>query len=93
MAQVYKNLKHNYYISIKMHYTAIAGSDYTNASSVEIFTSGSTHNAARCINISILEDISYEVNETFTLMLTTPDPNVTIGNSETTITITDTDCK
>ncbi len=66
-------------------------SDYLHKSSDLIFTSGSTDNATRCVDISILDDGALEGNQTFTVTLTTSDPDVMLGTNVTTITITDND--
>ncbi len=70
---------------------AIGGYDYTSASSDLIFTSGSNVNAVRCVDISLLEDIALEGNQTFSVTLSTSDPDVMLGNDIITITITDND--
>lgn len=57
----------------------------------QTFTSGSINGATRCANISILDDNALEVNENFTLTLSTEDSNIKIGTSVTTITIIDND--
>ena len=71
----------------------MAGGDYISAISAETFTSGSMGGAARCVNISIIDDRALEDNETFTVVLTTSDPDVILGTSRTTVTITDNDGK
>ncbi len=55
------------------------------------FSSGSTNNDARCVSISILEDNALEDDLTFTVTLTTSDPDVVLGNYMTVITIIDND--
>ncbi len=70
---------------------AIDGSDYVKYSSNEIFTSGSDDDAVRCVDISIVEDNALEGIQTFTLTLSTSDPDVTLGNNITTINVTDND--
>jgi hypothetical protein len=67
----------------------MAGKDYTSISEVEIFTSGSPDGASRCVDIPILDDGALEGEQTFTLTLTTSDPDVMLGNNVTTITIID----
>ena len=69
----------------------MAGLDYVNVSSEYIFTSGSTSNATRCADISIVDDEALEGNQTFTVSLTTSDPNVVPGTNTTTIEIVDND--
>ncbi len=60
-------------------------------SSNVIFISGSTDNAVGCANISVLEDSALEGNQTFTVTLTTSDPDVMLGSDVAIITITDND--
>ena len=43
------------------------------------------------MNITILEDDAVETNETFTVTLTTSDPDVMIGTNVTTVSIIDND--
>ena len=71
--------------------TAMASSDYDSLSSAVIFASGSNDRDSECVNVTITEDSVFETNETFTLTLTTLDPNVMLGNNVTTITVVDTD--
>jgi serralysin len=67
--------------------TAIAGSDYTSTTGVLTFNPGIT---TQVINIPILNDDLNEVNETFTLSLTSP-TNAVLGTTKTvTTTISDT---
>ncbi len=77
--------------TINSNGTGIVGIDYISASSNLIFTSGSTDNAIRCINIFVLEDDALEGNQTVIVMLTTPDSDVTLGTGMTSIIITDND--
>ena len=70
---------------------ATIDSDYTSVSSDEVFTTGSTDNDTRCVNITIEDDEALERDETFTVTLTTSDPNVMLGQDMTTITIVDND--
>ncbi len=65
----------------------IAGSDYINISTEAVFTTGSI----RCVDISILDDNALEGDQTFTVTLSTSDPDVMLGNDVTTITIIDND--
>jgi hypothetical protein len=67
----------------------MAGEDYFSISEVEIFTSGSPDGATRCVDIPILNDGTLEGEQTFTLTLTTSDPEVMLGNNVTTIIIID----
>ncbi|QLE55097.1 Calx-beta domain-containing protein [Nostoc sp. TCL26-01] len=67
--------------------TATAGSDYTATTGTLTFNPGDT---SKVINIPILNDSVNEVDETFTLKLTSP-TNATLGTTNTvTTTITDT---
>ena len=66
-------------------------SDYMSLSSVETFAAGSTDTATRCVNITILDDAALEGDQTFTLTLSTSDPDVLLGNDKTLITIEDND--
>ena len=74
-----------------MFLAATSVSDYTPLSSVETFVAGSTDNATRCVNITILDDAALEGDQTFTLTLSTSDPDVVLGNNVTLITIEDND--
>ncbi len=58
-----------------------------------IFISGSTNDDVRCAVIYIPEDNALEGNQTFTMTLTTPDPNVLLGTDLTIVTIADNDGK
>ncbi|MDD1429039.1 sodium:calcium exchanger, partial [Dolichospermum sp. ST_sed9] len=67
--------------------TAIAGADYTSTTGVLTFNPGIT---TQVINIPILNDDLNEVNETFTVSLTSP-TNAVLGTTKTvTTTISDT---
>lgn len=70
---------------------AIAGSDYTNFSSTQIFTSGSANGTSKCVDITIIDDFALEEDQTFIVTLTTLEPHVILVVNETTITITDND--
>ncbi len=71
--------------------TAMTSFDYVKIFSNEIFTSGSTDNATRCVDIFILDDEALEGNQAFNVTLTTLDLDVMLGTDMTTITITDND--
>ena len=71
-------------------HAAMFDTDYTSISSDEVFPSGST-DGTMCVNITILDDTALEGNQSFTLTLTTSDPDVVLGNNVTIITITDND--
>jgi len=68
--------------------TALAGSDYTSTSGTLTFAPGDTEEA---FSIAILDDATYELNETFRVTLSSPS-NATVGApSQATVTITDND--
>jgi hypothetical protein len=67
----------------------VADDDYTSISEVMAFSVGSQDGDTRCMDIPIVDDGALEGNETFTLTLTTSDPDVMLGNDVTTITIID----
>ena len=79
----------NYYYQHNLE--AIVNSDYYNHFSTEIFASGSTDGATRCVDITIIDDDSLEGDQTFTVTLSTSDPNVVIVTSRINITIIDND--
>ena len=64
----------------------MAGSDYERFSFNLTFYSGSMDDDTRCVNVSIIDDGAFEDDETFTVTLTTSDPDVILGNM-TTVTI------
>ena len=66
------------------------GSDYTAVSSPLTFpATTSSDDVMQCINVSITDDSVFEESETFTVTVTTANPRVTLGNNDTTVTITD----
>ena len=67
------------------------GIDYIFAPSNLTFPSGSTDSTPGCVNISITDDAALEGNQTFTVTLTTSDPDVLLGNNVTVVTIEDND--
>ncbi len=71
-------------------FKALFGSDYVSGPSDVIFYSGS-NNSTACVNITILDDNALELEQTFTVTLTTSDPDVLLGSDVTTVTITDND--
>ena len=71
--------------------SAVEHSDYTSISSDIVFLSGSTNSTPECVNINITDDAALEGNQTFTVTLTTSDPDVLLGNDMTVITIEDND--
>ncbi len=71
--------------------TAMLGLDYVAVASTLTFTSGFTDNDVTCAVVGIIDDSALERNQTFTVTLTTPDPDVMLGTDMTTVTITDND--
>ena len=65
--------------------------DYISNSTNQTFPSGSSDGATGCLNIAILEDEALEGNQTFTVMVTTSDPNVKIEVDTAVVTIVDND--
>ncbi len=69
--------------------TATASSDYTGASGTLTFAAGETN---KIIALTILNDTSYETNETFNLVLSSPTAEAILStNNSVTVTITDND--
>lgn len=73
--------------------TALAGTDYVNVSSKEVFPFGSTNGATTCVDITILDDNAMEGDQTFNVALTTSNPNVLLGNIVAVISIINNDSK
>ena len=74
--------------------TALSSFDYISVSSAEVFTAGSTDNTTRCVDITIIDNNVLEGDKTFTVALTTADPDVMLLSAgETVVTITDNDGK
>ena len=79
-------------MSLSIHSSsAFAGHDYTGASMTLTMPAGSTSGVVKCMNISIIDDGALEVIETFTVTLTTTDPDVMLGKNKTVVTIMDDD--
>ena len=74
-----------------LYYVGMNGFDYISINSADTFTSGSTTNATRCVDITILDDNALEENENFILTLTTVDSSIILGTAETAIRIMDND--
>ena len=70
---------------------ATDGSDYLGVPMDLVFTAGTSNGTMQCIDVTIFDDLLVESNETFTVILTTSNSVVELGNNLTTITITDTD--
>ena len=68
-------------------------SDYTFNSTDVTFPSGSNDSSLGCVDIAIEDDSALEGNQTFTVTLTTSDPDVLLENNITDITIIDNDSK
>ena len=65
--------------------------DYSSVLSFIVFTLGSTDLTTKCVDIALVNDDALEGNQTFTVMLSTSDPDVIIRRNTTIITITDND--
>ena len=72
---------------------ALAGSDFINIMSDEVFPSESDIDAEVCVDITLLPEDPLERDEIFTVLLTTTDPDVILGINMTTITIDNDDGK
>ena len=72
---------------------AVAGPDYEPISSHLTFPTGSVAGDMLCVNISIVNDVLFEGDETFTVLLTVNTAGVSEGNAVTIVTIRDDDCK
>ena len=55
------------------------------------FAVGSANAIMQCLDVSITNDTALELNETFTVILATVDPDVILENNMTDITILDDD--
>ena len=69
----------------------MSGIDYHGGTRNVIFPTGSTTNdtGSGCLTVSIADNTIVDGNKTFTVTLTTPDADVMLGNSLTTVVITD----
>ena len=67
------------------------GTDYTAVSSLLSFPAitSTVDNVMQCINVGITDDLVFEGPETFTVTVTTISSLMTLGNNDTTVTITD----
>ena len=75
-----------------LSFAALAGTDYTGISTTLTFTNNSMDGDVECVSIAIIDDDALELDETFTMTLTTSEPRVTFTNNDVTvITITDDD--
>ena len=68
--------------------TATAGSDFTTKSGVLSFAAGETN---KTVILTILNDTIVDTNETFTVVLSSPTGEATLGTATTTLTIVDND--
>ena len=57
------------------------------------FTMGSSEGATQCLNVTVVDDDVVERVETFSVTMMEDDDGVRLGNSRSTITITDNECK
>ena len=69
--------------------TAEDDEDYNMMSSSISFPTTSSDGAMECMNITIMDDDAFELNETFTVTLTVNTAGVMVGNTITEVTITD----
>ena len=67
----------------------MSSSDYNILSEMLTFPTDSSAGTMQCINITITDDEVLEEDETFTVTLTLNTAGVTLGDSETAVTITD----
>ena len=69
----------------------VAPGDYTALTNITVtIAAGEMMN---CSTVMVVNDTLLEEDETFTIMLTSSDTGVNLGNNQTTITIIDDDCK
>ena len=73
--------------------SAVAGSDYEQVSAPLTFPTGSVAGDMQCVNISIVDDVVFEGDETFTVTLTVTTSGVMERNTVTIVTIRDDDRK
>ena len=73
--------------------SAIAGSDYAAISTHLMFPTGSVSGDMKCINITIIDDVVLEEDETLTVAMTNTSPYnyVAVEDDELTLTIRDND--
>ena len=64
----------------------MGGSDYADISVVVVFPAGVSE---MCVNVTIFEDSVLEIDEHFTLVLSSSDPDVGLSNTELLIIILD----
>ena len=65
--------------------------DYDAITTNGTFSNGSIDGDMECMNVAIIDDGALELDETFTVTLTTSDSSVTLNDNFTTVTITDND--
>ena len=75
----------------KLIFAALVERDYTDISSILTFANNSMAGDMECVNVTIIDDDALEIDETFTVTLTTSDFAVILDNDVTVITITDDD--
>ena len=66
-----------------------AGEDYIGIDTMLTFPNPSNSGSKSCVNITIINDMVVESNETFSAILSTSDPNVRLQNNVSVITIVD----
>ena len=93
------NYKNYFFISFKtfncLYPLLNIASDFTVSSQTQVFPAGSSAGERRCINIPINDDVLVELLESFSVSLSSTDPNVEFspGGTQATVTITDNDGK
>ena len=70
---------------------AFNGSDYIGVFMDLVFTSGTSNDTRKCIDIDIIDSPTIEDNEFFTVTLTTSSSVLKLGNNMTTVTIKEAD--
>lgn len=75
-------------------HAATFGRDYVGLPRVLVFVSGQSLHSPSCVNVSITDDDSLEVTESFTVVLSTEFPGVSILRAQSIVEIIDNDnCK
>ena len=70
---------------------AFNGSDYIGVFMDLVFTSGTSNDTRKCIDIDIIDSPTIEDHEFFTVTLTTSSSVLKLGNNVTTVTIKEAD--
>ena len=71
--------------------SAVADKDYITVSVDVSFAEGSMDGNTLCINVSIIDDMALEEDETFNVSMTVTAGDATVGNTATVVTIIDDD--